>query len=109
MKFTGAGQGRKTLVAEVVCGELARRLGLRVPGLVTLGLDPVLGLGEPDQEVQELLKSSGGPNLGMDFLRRDRLRLPRLRGSSLPRRPGGSSGSTRWSTTSTVPGATPIC
>ncbi|MDX6363226.1 MAG: hypothetical protein QOC85_2236 [Streptomyces sp.] len=68
MKFTGAGQGRKTLVAEVVCGELARRLGLRVPGLVTIGLDPVLGLGEPDQEVQELLKSSGGTNLGMDFL-----------------------------------------
>ena len=70
MKFTGAGQGRKTLVAEVVCGELARRLGLRVPGLVTIGLDPVLGLGEPDQEVQELLKSSGGTNLGMDFLTR---------------------------------------
>ncbi|WP_393099711.1 HipA family kinase [Streptomyces sp. LN325] len=70
MKFTGAGQGRKTLVAEVVCGELARRLGLRVPGLVTIALDPVLGLGEPDQEVQELLKSSGGLNLGMDFLSR---------------------------------------
>ncbi|MFD5569189.1 HipA family kinase [Streptomyces cadmiisoli] len=68
MKFTGAGQGRKTLVAEVVCGELARRLGLRVPRLVTVELDPVLGLGEPDQEVQELLKSSGGTNLGMDFL-----------------------------------------
>jgi hypothetical protein len=68
MKFTGAGQGRKTLVAEVVCGELARRLGFRVPGLVTIDLDPVLGLGEPDPEVQELLKSSGGTNLGMDFL-----------------------------------------
>ncbi|MFE9439035.1 HipA family kinase [Streptomyces sp. NPDC006602] len=68
MKFTGAGQGRKTLVAEVVCGELARRLGLRVPRLVTVELDPVLGLGEPDEEVQELLKSSGGTNLGMDFL-----------------------------------------
>ncbi|MFJ4688434.1 HipA family kinase [Streptomyces sp. NPDC088789] len=68
IKFRGAGQGRKTLVAEVVCGELARRLGLRVPRLVTLDLDPVLGLGEPDQEVQDLLKSSGGTNLGMDFL-----------------------------------------
>ncbi|MFE6281538.1 HipA family kinase [Streptomyces sp. NPDC057877] len=68
IKFTGAGQGRKTLVAEVVCGELARRLGLRVPRLVTVGLDPVLGLGEPDPEVQELLKASGGTNLGMDFL-----------------------------------------
>ncbi|KMS79918.1 hypothetical protein ACH49_10245 [Streptomyces leeuwenhoekii] len=68
MKFTGAGQGRKTLVAEVVCGELARRLGFRVPRLVALGLDPVLGLGEPDEQVQELLKSSGGTNLGMEFL-----------------------------------------
>ncbi|MFJ4979832.1 HipA family kinase [Streptomyces coeruleorubidus] len=68
LKFTGAGQGRKTLVAEVVCGELARRLGLRVPRLVTVGLDAELGLGEPDQEVQSLLRSSGGTNLGMDFL-----------------------------------------
>ncbi|MFG2133350.1 HipA family kinase [Streptomyces sp. NPDC048751] len=68
LKFTGAGQGRKTLVAEVVCGELARRLGLRMPRLVVVGLDPVLGLGEPDQQVQELLRSSGGANLGMDFL-----------------------------------------
>ncbi|GGZ42160.1 HipA family kinase [Streptomyces poonensis] len=70
MKFAGAGQGRKTLVAEVVCGELARRLGLRVPDLVTLDLDPVLSLGEPDQEVQELLRRSGGTNLGMRFLTR---------------------------------------
>ncbi|MFC8834791.1 HipA family kinase [Streptomyces griseoincarnatus] len=68
LKFTGAGQGRKTLVAEVVCGELARRLGLRVPRLVTVELDPVLGLGEPDPEVQQLLKTSGGTNLGTDFL-----------------------------------------
>ncbi|SNX56880.1 hypothetical protein SAMN06272735_1335 [Streptomyces sp. TLI_55] len=68
MKFTGAGQGRKTLVAEVVCGELARRLGFRVPRLVTLDLDPVLGLGEPEQQVQDLLRASGGTNLGMDFL-----------------------------------------
>jgi hypothetical protein len=68
MKFTGAGQGRKTLVAEVICGQLARRLGLRVPELVTIQLDPVIGLAEPDQEVQELLKASGGLNLGMDFL-----------------------------------------
>ncbi|MEU3985635.1 HipA family kinase [Streptomyces sp. NPDC026672] len=68
VKFTGAGQGRKTLVAEVVCGELARRLGFRMPRLVTVALDSVLGLGEPDQQVQELLRSSGGTNLGMDFL-----------------------------------------
>ncbi|GHG77989.1 HipA family kinase [Streptomyces griseocarneus] len=68
MKFTGAGQGRKTLVAEVICGQLARRLGLRVPELAVLELDPVIGRGEPDPEVQALLKASGGPNLGMDFL-----------------------------------------
>ncbi|MBO3678580.1 HipA family kinase [Streptomyces sp. NEAU-YJ-81] len=68
MKFTGAGQGRKTLVAEVVCGQLGRRLGLRVPDLVRIQLDPVIGLSEPDQEVQELLKASGGLNLGMDYL-----------------------------------------
>ncbi|MEV7615129.1 HipA family kinase [Streptomyces sp. NPDC089799] len=68
MKFTGAGQGRKTLVAEVICGRLAQRLGLRVPELVGIQLDPVIGLGEPDQEVQELLKASGGLNLGMDYL-----------------------------------------
>lgn len=52
----------------MVAGELARRLGFRVPRLVTLDLDPDLGLGEPDERVQELLKSSGGTNLGMDFL-----------------------------------------
>ncbi|MCF3961156.1 HipA family kinase [Streptomyces fuscigenes] len=68
MKFTGAGQGRKTLVAEIICGELGRSLGLRVPELVLMQLDPVIGLSEPDQEVQELLKASGGLNLGMDFL-----------------------------------------
>ncbi|WP_328899124.1 hypothetical protein OHR86_03250 [Streptomyces sp. NBC_00441] len=68
MKFTGAGQGRKTLVAEAICGQLGRRLGLRVPELVQIQLDPVIGLAEPDQEVQELLKASGGLNLGMDFL-----------------------------------------
>ncbi|MEU8685687.1 HipA family kinase [Streptomyces sp. NPDC048611] len=67
-KFIGAGQGRKTLVAEVICGELGRRLGLRVPELVRMQLDPVIGLSEPDQEVQELLKASGGLNLGMDYL-----------------------------------------
>ncbi|THA23437.1 hypothetical protein E4198_00585 [Streptomyces sp. RKND-216] len=68
VKFTGAGQGRRTLVAEVVCGRLARLLGLRVPDLAVVHVDPVLGLAEPDEEVQELLKASGGPNLGMDYL-----------------------------------------
>ncbi|WP_327034845.1 HipA family kinase [Micromonospora ureilytica] len=67
-KFRGAGQGPKALIAEVICGELARRLGLRVPPLVVLDIDPVIGRAEPDQEVQELLRGSGGANLGMDFL-----------------------------------------
>jgi hypothetical protein len=68
MKFSGAAQGRKTLVAEVICARLARRLGLRVPEVAAVRLDPVLGLGEPDPAVQDLLKASGGLNLGMDFL-----------------------------------------
>ncbi|NUS13818.1 MAG: hypothetical protein HOY69_20835 [Streptomyces sp.] len=68
VKFRGAAQGRKALVAEVIAGELGRRLGLRVPELVRFDFDPVIGLGEPDQEIQDLLKASGGLNLGMDFL-----------------------------------------
>lgn len=68
VKFQGAGQGRKALVAEVIAGELGRRLGLRVPELVTVKLDPAIGRLEPDEEVQDLLKASSGLNLGMDFL-----------------------------------------
>jgi hypothetical protein len=68
VKFHGAGQGAKVLVAEIVAGELARGLGLPVPDLVTVELDPALGTSEPDQEVQELLRASPGLNLGMDFL-----------------------------------------
>ncbi|MEU0935101.1 HipA family kinase [Embleya sp. NPDC005971] len=68
VKFRSAGQGAKVLVAEVVVGELARRLGLPVPALVRMEVDPVIARGEPDQEVQELIKASAGLNLGMDFL-----------------------------------------
>ncbi|EFC79737.1 HipA family kinase [Parafrankia sp. EUN1f] len=68
VKFTGAGQGPKSLVAEVVVGELARRLGFAVPELVVIDVDPDLGRTEPDQEVQELLRASPGSNLGMDYL-----------------------------------------
>lgn len=68
VKFRGAGQGRKALIAEVIAGELGRRLGLPVPELVLLEFDAVIGRGEPDEEVQELLKGSGGTNLGMDYL-----------------------------------------
>ena len=68
VKFTGAGQGRKTLIAEILCASLARTLGLRVPELVLVEVDPALGQSEPDEEVQDLLKASGGLNLGADFL-----------------------------------------
>lgn len=68
VKFRGAGQGRLALVAEVVVGELARRLGLPVPEMVLADLDPGLASAEPDEEVQDLLRSSHGTNLGMDFL-----------------------------------------
>jgi hypothetical protein len=68
IKFRGAGQGLPALVAEVIVGELARRLGLLVPELVELELDPVLGAAEPDPEIQQLITASGGSNLGVDFL-----------------------------------------
>ncbi|MGE5690400.1 MAG: HipA family kinase [Pseudomonadota bacterium] len=68
LKFHGAGQGRRALVAEVVAGELARALGLAVPELVLVELDPALGRAEPDPEIQDLLLASPGLNLGVDFL-----------------------------------------
>jgi hypothetical protein len=68
VKWRAAGQGVKVLAAEVVCGELARRLSLPVPALVTVDVAPELAVGEPDQEVQELLRNSAGVNLGMDYL-----------------------------------------
>ena len=67
-KFRGAGQGLRALVAEVIVGELARRLGLLVPELVVVEIDPILGAAEPDPEIQELITASGGANLGVDFL-----------------------------------------
>jgi len=67
-KYRGAGQGPRALVAEVVVGELARRLGLPVPELVTLALRAELARAEPDPEIQDLLRASAGINLGVDFL-----------------------------------------
>jgi HipA-like kinase len=67
-KFRGAGQGLHALVAEVIAGELARRLGCDVPELVTVELDPALGKAEPDTEIRELIAASPGSNLGVDFL-----------------------------------------
>ena len=68
LKFRGAGQGPKSLVAEVVAGELARMLGLAVPQLALVEVDAMLGAAEPDPEIQDLLRASQGANLGLDFL-----------------------------------------
>jgi hypothetical protein len=68
VKFTGAGQGPAALVSEVVVGELARALGLLVPELVVVEVDPALVRAEPDPEIRELVQASAGPNLGVDFL-----------------------------------------
>ena len=68
LKFRGAGQGPKALVAEIVAGELARALGFHVPELALVRLDPTLAVAEPDAEIQDLLRASGGLNLGVDFL-----------------------------------------
>jgi hypothetical protein len=68
LKFHGAAQGPRVLVAEIICGELARALGLVVPELVLLELDTALGAAEPDPDVRELIERSGGLNLGVDFL-----------------------------------------
>ena len=68
LKFRGAGQGPKALAAEIVAGELARALGLPVPELVLIELDPALGAAEPDPEIQDLIAASAGINLGVDFL-----------------------------------------
>lgn len=67
-KFRGAGQGVRVLVAEVIVGELARRIGLNTPRLVALELDPEIARYEADEEVQDLLNASAGLNLGIDFL-----------------------------------------
>jgi hypothetical protein len=68
LKFRGAGQGPKALLAEIVAGELARAAGLAVPDIVLIELDPELGRAEPDPEIQELIAASGGRNVGLDFL-----------------------------------------
>ena len=68
LKFRGAGQGIKVLVAEVLVGELARRLGLRVPRLAVVDLQAPIARYEADEEVQDLLNASLGLNLGIDFL-----------------------------------------
>jgi hypothetical protein len=68
VKFRGAGQGPRALVAEWLAGELARAIGLTVPDLVAVEIDPALGNAEPDVEIHDLVGASAGLNLGMDFL-----------------------------------------
>jgi hypothetical protein len=68
VKFKGGGHGVKTLIAELVGGELARVLGLKVPELVFAQLDERFGITEGDEEIQDLLKASRGTNLGLHFL-----------------------------------------
>ena len=68
LKFRGAGQGVRALVAELVAGELGRTLGLPVPEIVFAEVDPRLGKTEPDREIQDLLRGSEGINLALDYL-----------------------------------------
>lgn len=68
LKFRGAGQGPKALVAEVIAAGLARVLGLAVPEVVVADLDPGLARTEPDPEIQDLIRASGGDNVALDYL-----------------------------------------
>jgi hypothetical protein len=68
LKFRGAGQGPKALIAELISGELARRLGLPVPEIVLAEVDPRMAKTEPDPEIQDLLQRSAGLNLALDYL-----------------------------------------
>ena len=68
LKFRGAGQGPKVLVAELIAGEIARAAGLAVPEIVFMQLDPDLARTEPDAEIQALIRASAGLNLALDYL-----------------------------------------
>lgn len=68
MKFVGAGQGPKALIAELVAGEIARTLDLPVPDIALIELDPAIGQNEPNAEIQDLLRASVGLNLGLRYL-----------------------------------------
>lgn len=68
LKFRGAGQGVRALMAEIIAGGIARALGLPVPEIVLAQLDTALAQTEPDPEIQDLVRASGGLNVGMDYL-----------------------------------------
>jgi hypothetical protein len=68
LKFRGAGQGPKALIAELVAGEIARAARLPIPEIVLIELDPDLARTEPDPEIQQLIKASAGLNIALDYL-----------------------------------------
>src|ERR671915_442499 len=68
LKFRGAGQGIKALIAELIGGELARAAAFKVPEIVFANLDEAFGRTEPDEEIQDLLKASTGLNLALHYL-----------------------------------------
>src|SRR5580693_4194180 len=68
LKFRGAGQGQRALIAELLAGEIGRGIGLRVPEIVLVEVDPILARSEPDPEIHALIEASGGLNLGLDYL-----------------------------------------
>jgi hypothetical protein len=68
LKFRGAAQGVRTLVAELIAGEIARALGLPVPEIVFVELDADLARAEPDPEIQSIIRGSGGVNIALDYL-----------------------------------------
>ena len=96
------------LVAEVIVGELARRIGLNTPRQVVLDLDAEIARYEADEEVQDLLNASIGLNLGIDFLPGS-FGFDGDTGTDARGRRARSCGSTRSAPTSTAPGATPTC
>ncbi len=68
LKFRGAGQGAKALIADLLGGEIVRAAGLKIPEIVFAQLDPAFGRSEPDEEIQDLLRNSAGLNLGLHYL-----------------------------------------
>src|SRR3569833_24023 len=68
LKFRGAGQGARALIAELIGGEIARTLGFKIPEIVFANLDEAFGRTEPDEEIQDLLKASVGLNLALHYL-----------------------------------------
>ena len=95
LKFHAAAQGRRALVAELLAGEIGRALGLRVPELALVQVEPNFGIGEAHREISEMLNASSGLNLGLRFLPDSLEYSPLLSHRLRRRRPLPSSGSTR--------------